>query len=745
MNKMAKGLHLYEFSEDVSLTVRTIIAKYVCQIDELNLDPDLGRQRDSLVTPALLERTVTSEELDKLKYAVKGRMNQLPFASMLAAAFTPSARRQADHQVVVARTVQVAIALAEKGEAYADDILIACRRAKMLPIQRKKLATLDRHFPSFDQPLADVIDDLESLRQNHVQKLASFDDRLIRWIGALRKAVEDIDKRTIKSPGTGLQVPGCVSERAAESDPEVSIGLAVPAVDTIRPNSRDETQFDRSKAGALLRIQATSTPDDRSDGVCYFRGQQVRDRLEMEAAQPTSSPTRLTRNEAWRAFGLAWKRAGTSDGDLLVALSVITGRRIDRLVDLPVVNGRLTGGESECWFHRNETVALWYRPELPQFESLMALGLIEVSSDEGLALPIPLPLADRLLRCLAEKDRGELKREAADAIRQLAKEVDKRVTGPRLSWRMPHRLTALGVDDVESAWLCGIAPEHCAGMYYSVLPRHRLIETYYAYVDELLHAAGAPDSWPDRPPLPEGVVGSRLRIKDEHVTRFFALEAKALTQARSRRGSVDAREYHNRYTLYTYELLAFASGIRSITEPFGESADLNRSSGTLRLSDKVNRHEDSGDRLISLGKIALAQAAAYDEHLVQLRATFRNTAPAISSHIASILQGRAPWLCCFDRKGKVRAVRPQWIGKALASTWPLPVNWSRHFNSDWLRQQGFGRGAIRAYFGHADCGAPPLSRFDGASVYEGIQIGEAINRRMRDLGIKAVGGWNTRA
>ena len=68
------------------------------------------------------------------------------------------------------------------------------------------------------------------------------------------------------------------------------------------------------------------------------------------------------------------------------------------------------------------------------------------------------------------------------AIGQLAKSIDTRVTGPRLSKTMKHRLTSLGIDEVDTALLSGVHAEHCAGLYYSVVPRERLVRTYCDYV-----------------------------------------------------------------------------------------------------------------------------------------------------------------------------------------------------------------------------------------------------------------------
>ena len=142
-------------------------------------------------------------------------------------------------------------------------------------------------------------------------------------------------------------------------------------------------------------------------------------------------------------------------------------------------------------------------------------------------------------------------------------------------------------------------------------------------------------------------------------------------------------------------------------------------------------------------KVVVDQVRAYQAHLQQMYQEFRDVDLVLENTISRSLSGDDAWLFYFDRRHRTKAVRPKWILTQLRHTWPLPGNWPRHFLSTWLRDKGFGRGALRAFFGHADHGPAPLSDFDGTSMFELRRLGDEIDEMLSSLNIGAVQGWNT--
>jgi integrase len=664
---------------------------------------------------------------------------EYPIAALLLDGAIDRPTHAEEFDTIVSRSLQVAIGLAGFEGNYAEHTYVVCRRAYRL--KRDEYEDILALLPNFAQPLTTVADKLEELSQLTDPRVSGYERRLGEWAASIRTFVDHREKHTVTAPGNGLLVPGDARRLDLDPDGDLDVVIADSPVDSSYPNAPEETRHDRPKEGASARIQGKSDVNDCSDGIGHLRGEQILNRQLMHFASPSSHPSRLTRNEALKAFQYSYDRAQTSSGYLFAALSILTGRLVSELVSLKLVEGRLDESTSEFWFYRNRTLGLYFRPELPQFKDLMKLGLLELGNDAGLVLPIPPKLATPLLTYLRRKKRPGVEHDLTQALAQLKQAIDHRITGPRLSKCMKHRLTSKGIDEVDVALLTGTRPEHCAGLYYSVAPRDRLATTFYEYEDWLLQKH-ADHKRVSRPPLPKGIVGSRIRIPPGTVGRYFNLMADAINEARENLAACDIFEFHNRYLIYTEQLLSLCTAIRSVTEPFGNANDINVHAGTVRLSDKVNR-ESSCHRLVPIGATAIDQVNAYFDHLSHLHHELRDVDPELAAEVSQAILGKGAWLFCFDRRRKVRTVVPKWILTQLRHTWPLPANWPRHFLSTELRGKGFARGVVRAFLGHSDLGPAPLSHFDGVSMFELRQVGAAIEDIVNSLNIGAVNGWNT--
>ncbi len=683
--------------------------------------------------------TVGSKAVRHLKNELQNYRKKYPIAALLLDGATARPTHGEAFDIIVSRSLQTAIGLTGFEGNYAEHTYVVCRRAYRL--KRDEYEHILALLPDFALPLAVVADKLEKLSQLTDSRISGYERRLGEWAASIRTFVDHREKHTVTAPGNGLLVPGCARPLDLDPDGDLDVAIADSPIDSAYPNAPEETRHDRPKEGASARIQGKSDVNDRCNGIGHLRGEQILNRQFMQFASPNCHPSRLTRNETLTAFHYCYDRAATSSGYLFAALAILTGRLVSDLVSLKLVEGKLDSSTSEFWFYRNKTLGLYFRPELPEFKDLMKLGLLESSNDAGLVLPIPPRLATPLLTYLRRKKRPRVKHDLTQALAQLKKTIDHRITGPRLSKCMKHRLTSMGTDEVDVALLTGTRPEHCAGLYYSVVPRERLATMFYAYEDWLLQKH-ADHKKVRRPPLPQGVVGSRVRIPPETVGRYFNLMADAINKARENLAACDIFEFHNRYLIYTEQVLSFCTAIRSVTEPFGNASDINVHAGTVRLSDKVNR-ESSCHRLVPIGATAIDQVNAYFDHLTHLHCELQAVDPDLAAKVSQAISGKGAWLFCFDRRRRARTVVPKWILTQLRHTWPLPANWPRHFLSTELRGKGFARGVVRAFFGHSDLGPAPLSHFDGVSMFELRQVGAAIEDIVNSLNIGVVNGWNT--
>ncbi len=571
MNDLMFKAGLTAFSDQANATLEQLLGHRLRLVEtmgvqaEVPLPPELGAiEQDDCALGSSAIRHLTSELHDHRK--------EYPIAALLLDGATARPTHAEAFDIAVSRALQVAIGLTAFENNNGEHIYRVCRRAYRLKLDEyEDILPL---LPDFAQPLKNVADKLQALSQLADPRVGGYEGRLVDWATSIRTCIDHREKRNFTAPGNALLVPGSVRNVGLDPDGDLDVTIVDSPIDSAYPNAAEETRHDRPREGASARIQGTPDVTDRRDGIGHLRGEQILNRQLMQFVSPSAHPSHLTRNETLKAFHYCYDRAETSSGYLFAALSILTGRFVSDLVSLKLVEGKLDSSTSEFWFYRNKTLGLYFRPELPEFKDLMKLGLLQSSSDLGLALPIPPRLTKPLLTYLRRKRRPSVKHDLKQALAQLKKTIDHRITSPRLSKCMKHRLTSLGTDEVDVALLTGTRPEHCAGLYYSVVPRERLVTTFYGYEDWLLQKHSEHKKV-TRPPLPKGVVGSRIRIPRETVGRYFKLMADALNKARENLAACDIFEFHNRYLIYTEQVLSFCTAIRSVTEPFGNASDIS--------------------------------------------------------------------------------------------------------------------------------------------------------------------------
>lgn len=683
-------------------------------------------------------QTVNDDQVGDLKSALPGHVKDHPLPALLIAAFNSSDDPDDGLDHIIAKTVHLSLMLAQMGPKYDNEIVIACRRARLLLGRDNNLL---RHLPSFRQSFQEITEGLKSLADSPPSSLAKHEDRLCKWHDCFKTFVDQREKHTRQVYGSDVTLEGERVEHLLPENEDVSLSVCEPPITVPFPNSAEEAQSDQPKAGKAARPLIATTPNDRSRGMAHNRGREIVHRLFMDSLAPPCHDNRLTTHQVRRAFEICYRHAPRSEAHLMTALVILTGRPATRLSSLAMCRGKTVRGHGESWVVTSHHVYLRYEPELPEHDKVTRQKGIKKISDNGVYTVLPTRLGNALVKLYRGEQRLEREIDNSSAIAELSQEIDKKITVGRLSHALPHTLDADGIDDVLIAWLSGGAPKQNAGMYYTLISRTEAAETHAKFVNTLLEHAGERDRVV--PSTRSGYVGTRLRINPAFIVRSFRLQARELESALQNSQAVSPFTFHNRFVLYIAQLLGMVTLIRSVTEPFGLRGDTNLMAQTMRIADKVNRLGVSG-RLIALGKTATAQLEKYNQHLDCLSQELQFHEPDAARDLRAALDGSGSYLVLFDDKHKVVPVRPKLILEALEDAWPFPTNWPRHSLSAWIRRQDFSKGAIRGAYGHADFGPAPLSRFDGTTVLELTSIADAIDDYLAKHDIRSINGWNTR-
>ncbi len=730
------GLDLDEVADQV-----TVCALLRQQLHDLDDPAYVDPPPDVSLLPTIhnvTKQAASSEDVKRLSVALTGQMEVRPLPVLLVKTNEAEDDLGESHAGIVAKTVHLCLGLAEMGDEYADEIIRACRRARLLISRDNEVLS---HVPSFRASFADIAKSLELRAAEPPEGLEYFAPRFEEWRLSFSTYVDGRQKHSRHAFGSDVFVAGELIEHPSLDDADASLIVSEDAIAVPFPNSPEEVRNDQPKAGKAVRALVKSTSSDRSRGAAFYQGKEILNRLFMNHAAPISLDSRLTPHQVCRAFDLCYRQATKSAAHLLTSLVILTGRRPDKLAALKMHRRRQPAGPGEYWLVELDRVYLWYEPELPKHEKVAALKGIQKAKDNGIRMVLPRRLSKALIKLYRGNSGLRRAVDTRPAISDVVKLVDKKITAIRLSHSLTHALTSQGIDEVTIAWLSGGAPKHNAGMYYTLVNRNEAASAYVDFANSLLEHVGVKERI--MPTEDQTFVGTRIRINPKFIARSFQLQAEELKVALHSSSATCMYAFHNRYVLYVAQLLGMVTLIRSVTEPFGRHDDTNLLAKTMRIADKANRIGVNG-RLVALGRTASKQLAAYDRHIRELYRELRHERPETAVAIQASIDGSGSYLFNFGADSRIQAMRPKLILEELKDVWPFPTNWARHSMSAWIRKQGFSKGAIRAVFGHSDFGAAPLSRFDATAILELSSIADVIDDYLCKHNIRSIDGWNTR-
>lgn len=244
-------------------------------------------------------------------------------------------------------------------------------------------------------------------------------------------------------------------------------------------------------------------------------------------------------------------------------------------------------------------------------------------------------------------------------------------------------------------------------------------------------------------PALDSFIGTRLTPQQSYIRKFVLKLQQRCAQSNST--SVESLvESHNSVTLYTLQMLNFASGQRAVTDPFHELHCFDLLSSTVLIEDKVVSSSHT-TRLAWLPPMAISQLNNYLAHLRSLARYLRSVNPTLSNQIWAITDTELlhPIPLFFflqkeDEELECLRIHPSTVKPMLSENWDLPLNANRHLLSTWLHNNGCRSEFIDAQLGHSEAGCYP---FSGRSALSPESIGKIICPLLQSYLIEQ--GWKS--
>ena len=322
-----------------------------------------------------------------------------------------------------------------------------------------------------------------------------------------------------------------------------------------------------------------------------------------------------------------------------------------------------------------------------------------------------------------------------------------RLTRHRIANYLPHIAHKFSISKAELEMITKEEIGDHAGAFYlqidSMTLRNKLV-SFLNYIFEnsdveielpaiVRHASTTTDSISKR-------IGSHHYPDNESVTAHFRKIEEQISVAKLA-APIDVLSLHNYFTYYTYELLAFCTGIRANINPFKKLLHFDLDSKMVCIEDKKNRGEQTS-RWIPLNDLAFQQIQNYKEHLENLKSWFRHHPKKqnIPNIISEILSGERELFLTLS-KDTFNETSPTKIKNYVAYFSSHKNNVNRH----WIRSQlaledALKQSAIDAFMGHEEESDESFSIYSSLCIEDMRNIASTLNKRLVDLGLKPVRG-----
>ena|GEM_PF-1676253 len=223
-----------------------------------------------------------------------------------------------------------------------------------------------------------------------------------------------------------------------------------------------------------------------------------------------------------------------------------------------------------------------------------------------------------------------------------------------------------------------------------------------------------------------GAVGARMCPTTGAVRSMFARLSQDIDDASDYRDRTGFTRYHNRLTLFTVQMFAYATTCRAIRTPYLPMSSVCLARNLTTLSDKDDEFHHK-TRLIWIPPVLEKQMTFYDQHLFKLK--------------SEPLKGESKILlepCFFLGTGyKLQRVRPKSLTPLLNIYLQGAVaNTHRRFLRTELLERGCNPEVVDAFLGHWQNGEEPFGLYSSFNFLEYIaELRTHLAPLLKDIGL----------
>lgn len=426
----------------------------------------------------------------------------------------------------------------------------------------------------------------------------------------------------------------------------------------------------------------------------------------------------------------------------IIALMMVTGQRMETILDFKLYPDRTNFSGMGLLYEQNT----WYWVSIPYQAKVKkpASDVQVMPTSKYLVLDLPLPVQN-LLHQTGVSFLNIDPENAESSIKKLLAKINKRkhtrLTIDRISNFLLNAIQHQERADITTAMMItgreaytGTVPAH-----YTQQQSNRLNIIYTEFWINILGHTQTPSTLNYSI---NDIAGSVFVPKKDSLITLVeqlqeALEGSMRRLKSSPQDLLLQIKYHNSFTRYVALMVAYATGIRAVTNPIPRFNNIDSDTGLFVLRDK-DSEDGYHTRLMWCAPMCVEQLQLYWQHINKVVYTMGSGRPDFYSGLTYDYNGQSEVFFIQTDKRPI-SVTPQVLHafNDLPCCINLPDNAHRHYLRSTLLERNCPPEVVNAYMGHWSVGEEPWGKYSSLSAYNYRRhLAKHIPFMLDDLGFK---------